>query len=138
IAGISCDSWGVDYVLLDADGRIIPPTFHYRDARGPRGMEKVRNLIDAKTIFAETGIQFIPLNTIFQLAMEAPERLARADKLLLIGDAINFLLCGVARAEQSLASTTQLYNPVTQAWSRPLLDALQLPARLFPPIVPSG
>jgi rhamnulokinase len=137
-ASLSTDSWGVDYLLFDAHGAIIPPTFHYRDARTARGVERVRRLVSWEKIFAETGIQFMPLNTIYQLAAESPERLERAQQLLLIGDGINYLLCGVARAEQSLASTSQLYNPRTRGWSHPLLDALSLPARLFPPICSSG
>ena len=72
------------------------------------------------------------------LAAEPPERLAKAHQLLLVGDAFNHFLCGRATAEESLASTTQLYNPVTKAWSRKLLEALDVPERLFPPIVASG
>src|SRR5262245_22477857 len=75
ISSISTDSWGVDYVLLDQKGEIIPPTYHYRDSRTARGVEKVRAAIDWKDLFAETGIQFMPLNTIYQLAAENTERL---------------------------------------------------------------
>lgn len=138
IASISTDSWGVDYLLLDADGEIMPPTFHYRDARTARGVAKVRTAVDWATIFEETGIQFMPLNTIYQLAAETPERLSRASQVLMIADAFNFFLSGTARIEESNASTTQLYNPRTKQWSKKLLDSLQLPARLFPTIVPSG
>jgi rhamnulokinase len=80
----------------------------------------------------------MPLNTIYQLAAEAPARLKQAHRLLLIGDGFNFLLSGVARAEESMASTSQLYNPRTKSWSRLLLEALDIPAGLFAPIVPSG
>jgi rhamnulokinase len=138
IASVSADSWGVDYVLLDADGAILPPTFHYRDARTAEGVKRVCARTDWKTIFAETGIQFMPINTLFQLAAEKPERLARAHRLLNIGDGFNFLLSGVAKAEQSLASTTQLYNPRSKTWSKFLIESLGLPPDLFPPIVPSG
>jgi rhamnulokinase len=116
----------------------MEPTFHYRDPRTKRGVERTRSLVDWPTIFAETGIQFMPLNTIFQLGAENPKRLKGAARLLLIGDGFNYLLSGVARAEVSLASTTQLYNPVARAWSAKLLGALGLPARIFPEIVPSG
>ena len=104
----------MDYILLDANGRIIPPTFHYRDARTEQGVKNAYAKTDWKTIFAETGIQFMALNTIFQLAAEKPERLAAAHQLLNIGDGFNFLLSGVAKAEESLASTSQLYNPRTE------------------------
>ena len=138
IASVSCDSWGVDYLLFDAQDKIINPTFHYRDARCQRGAELVKSKVPWETIFAETGIQFMALNTLYQLGAESPERLAQAKRLLCIGDAINYLLSGVPDMEESLASTTQAYNPVTKTWSKKLLDALHLPARIFPKIVPSG
>ncbi len=138
LASVSTDAWGVDYALFEADGSLMSPTFHYRDARTARGVARVKGRVDGETIFTDTGIQFMPLNTIYQLAAEAPERLNRAHQMLMIGDAFNFLLGGAARVEESNASTTQLYNPRTRSWSRPLLDALDLPARLFPPVVASG
>jgi rhamnulokinase len=137
-ASISTDSWGLDYVLFDGDEKIISPTFHYRDARTARGVEHVREVVPWPEVFAETGLQFMPINTIYQLASERPERLRAAKQLLPIADAFNFLLCGVARAEESLASTTQLYNPRTRDWSARLLNALRLPREIFPSIVPSG
>jgi rhamnulokinase len=138
IASISTDSWGVDYVLLDGRGAIIPPAFHYRDARTARGVERVRAAVNWPTIFQETGIQFMPLNTLYQVAAETPTRLAQAHRLLMIADAFNFFLCGEAAIEESNASTTQFYNPRTRQWSRRMLDAAGLPARLLPRIVSSG
>jgi rhamnulokinase len=78
------------------------------------------------------------LNTIYQLAAEPPERLAQAKQLLLIGDAFNFYCCGVARNEESMASTTQLYNPRTKSWSKKLLGALGLREEMLAPVVASG
>jgi rhamnulokinase len=138
IASISTDSWGVDYLLLDGQGKIMSPTFHYRDARSARGVTRVKSAMDWRTIFDETGIQFMPLNTIYQLAAETPERRSGAAQMLMIADAFNFFLSGAARIEESNASTTQLYNPRTKEWSKKLIAALNLPERLFPPIVPSG
>jgi rhamnulokinase len=138
IAGISSDSWGVDYVLLDERGLVMPPVWCYRDARTAVGVENVRARVDWPATYAETGIQFMALNTIYQLAAESPERLARARQLLLIGDAFNYFCSGVARNEVSLASTTQLYNPLTRTWSQKLLDALKLRGDLFAPLCPSG
>jgi rhamnulokinase len=138
LAGISSDSWGVDYVLLDDRGLVLPPVWCYRDARTAAGVENVRAKVDWPATFAETGIQFMALNTIYQLAAEPPERLARAKQLLLIGDAFNYFCSGVARNEVSLASTTQLYNPQTRTWSKKLLDVLKLRGDLFAPICPSG
>jgi rhamnulokinase len=138
VASISTDSWGVDYVLFGADGQALDPVFHYRDPRTTAAVGKVNARVGAEKIFAETGIQFLPINTIYQLATESPERLAQSQQLLLIADAFNYFLSGVARAEESLASTTQLYNPIKRAWSAPLLQALDLPERIFPTIVPCG
>jgi sugar (pentulose or hexulose) kinase len=93
-SSISTDSWGVDYVLCKSDGALIEPAFHYRDPRTARGVAAVKSKVPWETIFAETGIQFMPLNTIFQLAAEPPERLGKAAQLLTIGDAFNY--CFVA------------------------------------------
>ena len=121
IASISSDSWGVDYVLIDERGTVMQPVWCYRDSRTACGVENVRAKADWPTTFAETGIQFMALNTIYQLAAEPPEHLARARQLLLIGNAFNYFCSGVARNEVSLASTTQIYNPQTKTWSKKLL-----------------
>jgi rhamnulokinase len=138
IAGISTDSWGVDYALYDEGGRILPPVWHYRDARTAGGVENVKARVNWPAIYAETGIQFMALNTIYQLAAEPPGRLAGAKQLLLIGDAFNHFCSGVARNEVSLASTTQLYNPQTRTWSKKLFQALGLREELFAPLCPAG
>jgi rhamnulokinase len=138
IAGLSVDSWGVDYMLFDEAGEVIPPTFHYRDARAARGVENAKVRVDWKTIFEETGIQFMALNTIFQLAAESPERLGRAAQMLTIADGFHRMLCGVGCVDESNASTTQLYNPRAGQWSKKLIGALGLPERMFPRIVPCG
>jgi rhamnulokinase len=138
IASFSADSWGVDYILYDEKGRVISPVWHYRDARTARGVKNVKARVDWPTIYNETGIQFMALNTIYQLAAEPRARLAKAKQLLLIGDAFNHYCSGMARNEESLASTTQLYNPRTGKWSKKLLKALGLREEMFAPIVPSG
>ena len=137
-ASISADSWGVDYVLFDAAANLMEPAFHYRDARTARSVASVKSALPSEIVFAETGIQSLAVNTIFQLAAETPQRLARATRMLMIADAFNFWLSGTAVVEESNASTTQLYNPLSRSWSKPLLEALHLPAKLFPPVVPSG
>jgi rhamnulokinase len=138
IASISTDSWGVDYVLYDGGGRILPPVWHYRDARTAAGVENVKARVAWPAIYAETGIQFMALNTIYQLAAEPPGRLSGAKQLLLIGNAFNHFCSGVAKNEVSLASTTQLYNPQTKTWSRKLFQSLGLREELFAPLCPSG
>ncbi|MEI6197362.1 MAG: rhamnulokinase family protein, partial [Verrucomicrobiota bacterium] len=138
IASISTDSWGVDYVLYDERGLPQSPVWCYRDSRTAGGVEIVNSKVPWPQIYAETGIQFMALNTIYQIVTEPAERLAKAKQLLLIGDAFNFFCSGVARNEVSLASTTQLYNPLTKTWSKKLFAALGLREDLFAPICPSG
>lgn len=138
IASVSADSWGVDYLLVDAAGEIMSPVFHYRDVRTARGVAAVRAAVDWPTAFEHTGIQFMPLNTVYQLAAESRERIDSAREMLMIADAVNFHLCGVGRVEESNASTTQLYDPRRRAWSGALMEKLGLPRDLFPQVVPSG
>ena len=138
ISSISTDSWGVDYVLYDERGAMMKPVWCYRDSRTALGVENVKAAVDWPTIYSETGIQFMPLNTIYQLAAEKKERLAQAKQLLLISDAFNYFCSGVARNEVSLASTTQLYNPLAKTWSKKLFHALKLREEMFAPICPGG
>ncbi|MFT5492220.1 MAG: rhamnulokinase [Limisphaerales bacterium] len=138
ISGFSVDSWGVDYTLFDAEDRLMSPTFCYRDPRTERGVKNAYEKTDWETIFAETGIQYMPLNTLFQLMAESPERLAEAKLLLGVGDGFHFMLSGRRVIEESMASTFQLYNPTTRDWSDKLIGTLGLPRAIFPAIVPSG
>ena len=138
IASISTDSWGVDYVLYDERGMVLSPVWCYRDSRTAEGVGLVNSKVAWPAIFAETGIQFMALNTIYQIATEPAERLAKAKHILLIGDAFNYFCSGVARNEVSNASTTQLYNPVQKDWSKKLFAALGLRENLFAPICASG
>ena len=138
IASISTDSWGVDYVIYDERGLPVQPVWHYRDSRTVGGVEAVTDKVGWPEIYSETGIQFMALNTIYQIVTEPKERLAKAKQILLIGDAFNFFCSGVARNEVSLASTTQLYNPNYKRWSKRLFAALGLREDLFAPICASG
>lgn len=140
VASISVDSWGVDYVLL-RDGEQLAAPFHYRDARTDATFAAAFAQVTRSVIFAQTGIQFMAINTLYQLLSDqqrAPELLECAEQFLTIGDYFNFVFSGQARAEESLASTTQLYNPNTRAWSSELIELFGLPPRIFPAIVPSG
>ena len=138
ISGFSVDSWGVDYTLFDANNKLMSPTFCYRDPRTERGVKNAYEKTDWETIFAETGIQYMPLNTLFQLMSESPERLSQAALLLGVGDGFHFMLSGRRAVEESMASTFQLYNPTTRDWSDKLIETLGLPRAIFPRIVPSG
>jgi rhamnulokinase len=141
IAGISTDSWGVDYVLLDAAGHAIGKPYCYRDARTHEAVERLHLTLPFADIYAETGIQFMTINTIYHFEAQQqadPSVFAKADHFLNIADYFNAQFCGVGAAEQSLASTTQLYNPCTQAWSDTIAATLGVKQSLFPRIVPSG
>lgn len=138
ISSISCDAWGLDYLLFDANGNVMSPSYHYRDERTTAAAKAVLKRISWETIFDQTGIQYMPINTLFQLAAEPDKRLRKAGQMLTIGDGFNFLLSGVARVDQSSASTTQLYNPRTEGWADDLIADLGFPRSLFPDIVPCG
>lgn len=140
ITSLSVDSWGVDYVYFRSGEPLLGLPYHYRDTR--TDLPYTGTLAsDAELIFAETGIQFMSLNTLYQFLDDLTHRefiLAGADKFLNIADYLNYLFSGVPRAEQSLASTTQIYNPVSGGWSKKLIAHYGFREPLFPEIVPSG
>jgi rhamnulokinase len=141
VTSLSTDSWGVDYVLLKGDEPLLTAPFHYRDARTDSGFERAFAQVPAELVFKQTGIQFMTLNTLFQLLADRdrrPDILKFADRFLNIGDYFNYLFSGVAKAEASLASTTQLYNTRRRQWSTPLIAKFKLPKRVFPELVNSG
>ena len=110
---------------INAVHPMISPPFHYRDERTADTYGKVRESVGSKLIFEETGIQFMPINTIYHLASDvekSPALLELADCFLMIGDYFNYLFSGVARVDESNASTTQLYNPRTRSWSEVLIE----------------
>lgn len=138
IAGIGVDSWGVDFGLLDKNGCLVAPPYHYRDARTDNMPEEAFKLMPRRTIYEHTGIQFMQLNTIFQLlAMRLGNdpALKKATALIFIADLVSHALCGELYAEYTLASTSQIMDMRTGAWSQPVLEALGLPAQLLPRIV---
>ena len=142
IAGISTNSNGIDYVLLDRHDRPLEsPSCHHLD--GLLGTETARLLqkVPPSQIYAETGIPLLPLHTLFRLQAEHetnPGVFQKAERFLPIADYLNARFSGVAACEESLASTTQLYNPLTHAWSPKLVAALDLPGTILPRLVPSG
>jgi len=139
LAGISCDSWGVDYGLLDKNDCLVSNPYHYRDHRTDGVMEKVFEITPPFEIYRETGIQFMPINTIFQLycqALSNPELLSASRKMLMTADLFNFFLSGAKTQEFSLATTSQLYNPVSGTWSETLFRKLGLPLEIMPLVCP--
>jgi len=137
VASISCNSWASDYLLFESDGSLVTPVFHHYDPRTEAGMKEVLSKVPWETIYEETGVHKMPGNTIFQLGAEKSKRLKRS-RLMPIADGFNYLLSGVPQVEMSLASTTQLCNPVTRTWSERLVKALRLPPELLPPVAPAG
>lgn len=141
---VGIDSWGVDYGLLDARDELIALPYHYRDARTDGVMERVVARVSRERIYTRTGIQFMPLNTLYQLAAEtqAPAgRLAQAERLLFMSDLFNQLLCGSTTSERSIASTSQLRDfapPARDEWAGELAAALAIPERILPTVRPSG
>ncbi|HXA63670.1 MAG TPA: rhamnulokinase family protein [Bryobacteraceae bacterium] len=140
--GIGVDTWGVDFALLGADGALVDNPRHYRDARNNQiTMDKTFASAPREEIFAQTGIQFMPINTLYQLsAMKLAQSpaLGMAKTLLFTPDLFNYWLSGVVRAEVSIASTSQFYNPVTKDWAKGLLRKLGIEESLLPEIVSSG
>jgi rhamnulokinase len=136
---IGVDSWGVDFGLLDATGALLGNPLHHRDGRSAAAMEKAFDRVPAERIYEQTGIQFMPINTVFQLlALEGAPALANAQQLLLIPDLLGYWLTGEACAEATNASTTQLLDVRLGDWAGSLIEELQLPRRLFPPVVEAG
>ena len=139
VASVGVDTWGVDFALLDDAGRLLANPVHYRDERTSRGVEEVGLRLARDQIYAETGIQFMPINTLNQLASLIDDPVLEAsDAMLLMPDLINYWLCGRKAAERTFASTTQMYNPSTRNWAWDLIDAMGFPRRLFQDLVDPG
>lgn len=128
------DTWAVDFVLLDRDGRRLGDAVGYRDDRTKGMDEKVYEVISPEALYERTGIQKQIFNTIYQLmAMkeEQPEALSGAESLLMIPDYFHYMLTGVKRQEYTNATTTQLVSPVTKTWDYELIRQLGYPEKLF-------
>ena len=138
---VGVDSWAVDYGLLDASDRLIEEPICYRDERTSGVMDDVLARVPREEMFARTGIQFLPLNTIYQLAAHHRDGFpAQARRLLLIPDLCHHFLCGSRLGERTNASTTQLLDVRTGAWDDELFDRLGLGAirPLMPDLVNAG
>ncbi|MGP4015776.1 rhamnulokinase [Saccharopolyspora sp. 5N708] len=136
VDAIGIDSWAVDYGLLDADGSLLGNPVHYRDDRTERVIDEVLAKIPAEQLYAATGIQFLPFNTIFQLA--ADPRAPTAERALLIPDLISYWLTGTAGTELTNASTTALLDPRTGRWSEEVAERAGIDLGLFPPLRKPG
>lgn len=141
LSGIGVDAWGVDYALLDERGQLLENPYHYRDRRTEGVMEEVFRKAPKEEIYRATGIQFMPINTLYQLYAahrNTPSVVAAASKLVTIPDLFNYWLSGKAVCEFTNATTTQMVDPVRRVWSRELMERVGLRADLPCPIVEPG
>jgi rhamnulokinase len=137
--GIAIDTWGVDYGLLGADGTLLDDPYSYRDERTLPMVALGEDRLAAERLYALTGCQAGPINTLYQLlADQHTGRLDRAQQFLLTPDLLAYWLTGEIGADETIASTTQLFDPNTRDWSWDAIDAMQLPRRLFAPVRRTG
>jgi rhamnulokinase len=136
VDGVGIDGWAVDYGLLDASGELLDEPFCYRDGRTDGVRDAVLSVVSEEELFATTGLQQLPFNTIYQLAAETS--LADAATLLLLPDLLGYWLTGEVGAEVTNASTTQLYDVRRHAWATGLAERVDVPVRLLPPLREPG
>ena len=136
IDSLAFDTWGVDYALLDKEGRIIHEPYHYRDERTKNALEKAFSKMNAEEIYAETGNQIMNINTLFQLICD--ENKDKAETLLFMPDLFAYLLTGKKVCEMSIASTSQMLDMINKSWSKKVLDAFGIKESLFPALCDSA
>lgn len=141
LVSVGVDGWGVDFALLDRAGRMLQNPVHYRDRRTESAFREVCRKVPSRRIFDRTGIQLMPINTLYQLwamQQDADPVLDVAATMLLMPDLFHYWLSGVARCELTEATTTQCYDPIAGDWAWDLLEDLGLPRHLFGEVVPPG
>jgi rhamnulokinase len=141
LEGIGVDAWGVDYALLGERGELLQNPYHYRDKRTQGVMADVFRIVPREEIYRSTGIQFMPINTLYQLfaaRVNTPGILNAAQQLVTIPDLLNYWLTGNVVCEFTNATTTQMVDPRRRCWATDVLDRLQLPSRLLAPMVEPG
>ncbi|GAA5505995.1 rhamnulokinase family protein [Novipirellula caenicola] len=141
IASVGVDTWGVDYVLVDDQDQMTGPVRHYRDPRTRGMMQRAWEIVPRQEIFEATGLQFMELNTLYQLVaarLAGEHSLPIADGFLMMGDFFHWLLSGKRSIEATNASTTQLLDPRTRQWSSELISRFQLPGKLFQDVLEPG
>ena len=139
--GISIDTWGVDYVLLDADDRVLGYPYHYRDSRTDGMIEKALEIFSQEELYQQTGTQFAQFNTLYQLLAEKNQSLSWlnfADRLLMMPDFLLFVLSGVKKGEYTIVSTTNLADPKKRNWNWDIIDKFGFPRTIFPEVVEPG
>lgn len=137
LKSLGIDSWAVDFGLLDRDGSLISNPYNHRDPRTEGMIERAFEKVEKEEIYRTTGIQFIRINTLYQLlATEGSPLLEVADSLLLIPDLLNYWLTGEKACEFTNATTTQLYDVSAGEWASGLMEKMSLPPHIFPEVVP--
>jgi rhamnulokinase len=138
LKGIGIDTWGVDFVLLDENNELIGIPHTYRDKRTKGSLEKMFLEVSKEEIFDQTGIQFLEINTsnqLFSMLNQESPQLSITKKVLMIPDFLNYLLSGVISTEYSIATTTQLFDPIKKEWAFNLVDKLGFKREWFSKIV---
>lgn len=138
---IGIDTWGVDFGLIDSEGKLMENPVHYRDARTAGLVDEAFKTMPKEKLYGITGIQFMELNTLFQLISlkkYRPWMLERADKMLFMPDLFGYMLTGKMCAEYSIASTSQLIDLDKKTWSKEILDAFGIKESVFAPLVQPG
>ena len=141
VVSVGADTWGVDFVLLNKQDEILGQPYHYRDARTRGALARTFKKVPRAEIFAQTGLQFMEINSLYQLLAwqeHSPAILDATETLLFTPDFLHWCLCGAKRAEFTIASTSQCVHPLRRDWSLPLLQKLGLPTHFLPKIVPPG
>lgn len=141
VTSIGVDTWGVDYVLLNKQNEILGQPYNYRDPRTKGVMEAAFTRVPKREIFATTGLQFMEINTLYQLIamqLKDPALLAQADRFLMMPDFFHWLLCGSRVVEFTNATTTQFLNATERTWATDLLRKFEIPTNIFPQIVSPG
>ena len=138
---IGIDTWGVDFGLIDSEGKLMENPVHYRDARTVGLVDEAFKTMPKEKLYGITGIQFMELNTLFQLISlkkYRPWMLERANKMLFMPDLFGYMLTGKMCAEYSIASTSQLIDLYNRTWSKEILDAFGIKESIFAPLVQPG
>jgi len=141
LSGVGIDTWGVDFALLDANGMFMGFPRQYRDPRNGPAMDALLAAYPREELYARTGLQFMPFNTIFQLAAmrQANDPALRNGRaLLFMPNALTYLFTGTVAAEYTIASTSQLLDPKTRRWARDVARRAAIPTRLLPKLVKPG
>ena len=141
LASVGLDTWGVDFGLFDRHGALLGNPYHYRDSRTDGIAEQAFQQMPWEKVFELTGIQFMGINTLYQLysmVVNQVPALDMAETFLMTPDLFNYWLTGEKVVEFSIATTSQAYDPRQCAWADPLLAALSIPRRIFPPVIQPG